>query len=43
MVIRAIVGIGQDVAGNLFLFDGVKLDWRNIRLPKDPNCRACSA
>ena len=43
MAIRAIVGIGQDVAGNLFLFDGVKLDWRNIRLPKDPNCKTCSA
>jgi adenylyltransferase/sulfurtransferase len=43
MAIRAIVGIGQDVAGNLFLFDGVKLDWRSIRLPKDPNCKTCSA
>lgn len=43
MAIRAIVGIGEDVAGSLFLFDGVKLDWRNIRLPKDPNCRTCSA
>ena len=43
MAIRAIVRIGQDVAGNLILFDGVKLDWRNIRLPKDPNCRPCSA
>jgi hypothetical protein len=31
------------VAGSLFLFDGVKLDWRKIRLPKDPNCRTCSA
>ena len=43
MAIRAIVGIGQDVAGSLFLFDGVKLDWRRMRLPKDPNCRTCSA
>jgi len=42
MAIRAIVDIGEDVAGSLFLFDGVKLDWRRIRLPKDPNCRACS-
>jgi molybdopterin/thiamine biosynthesis adenylyltransferase len=41
MAIRAIVGIGEDVAGSLFLFDGVKLDWRKIRLPKDPNCRTC--
>ena len=43
MAIRAIVGIGGDVAGNLFLFDGEALDWRKIRLPKDPNCRTCSA
>ena len=43
MAIRVIVGIGEDVAGSLFLFDGEKLDWRKIRLPKDPNCRTCSA
>jgi molybdopterin/thiamine biosynthesis adenylyltransferase len=43
MAIRAIVGIGEDVAGNLFLFDGISLDWRKISLPKDPNCRTCSA
>ena len=42
MAIRAIVGIGEDVAGSLFLFDGARLDWRKIRLPKDPNCRTCS-
>ncbi|HET6940637.1 MAG TPA: HesA/MoeB/ThiF family protein [Sphingomicrobium sp.] len=42
MAVRAIVGIGEDVAGNLFLFDGEALDWRKIRLPKDPNCRTCS-
>ncbi|MFL6743143.1 MAG: hypothetical protein ACJ8E3_04185, partial [Sphingomicrobium sp.] len=39
--IRTIVGIGEDVAGSLFLFDGARLDWRKIRLPKDPNCRTC--
>ena len=43
MAIRAIARIGDDVAGSLFLFDGVKLDWRKIRLPKDSNCRTCSA
>ncbi len=42
MAIRAIVGIGEDVAASLFLFDGARLDWRKIRLPKDPNCRTCS-
>lgn len=43
MAIRSIVGIGEDVAGNLFLFDGARLDWRRIRLPKDPGCRTCSS
>ncbi|GAA4758510.1 hypothetical protein GCM10023264_28620 [Sphingomonas daechungensis] len=43
MAIRVIVGIGEDVPGSLFLFDGEALDWRKIRLPKDPNCRTCSA
>jgi molybdopterin/thiamine biosynthesis adenylyltransferase len=43
MTIRAIACIGEDVAGSLFLFDGIKLDWRKIHLPKDPNCRTCSA
>jgi molybdopterin-synthase adenylyltransferase len=41
MAIRVIVGIGGDVAGSLYLFDGTSLDWRKIRLPKDPNCRTC--
>ena len=41
MAIRAIVGIGDDAAGKLFLFDGLRLDWRTINLPKDPGCRTC--
>jgi molybdopterin/thiamine biosynthesis adenylyltransferase len=42
MAIRSIAGIGDDVAGSLFLFDGLTLDWRKMRLPKDRGCRACS-
>ncbi len=41
IAIRAIVGIGDDAAGKLQLFDGVSLDWRSIRLPKDPGCKTC--
>lgn len=41
MAIRAIACIGEDVAGRLFLFDGVSLDWRTMRLPKDKGCRTC--
>jgi adenylyltransferase/sulfurtransferase len=41
MAIRAIVGIGEDAAGSLHLFDGAALEWRRIRLPKNPGCTAC--
>jgi adenylyltransferase/sulfurtransferase len=39
--IRAIARIGDDSAGQLFLFDGVALSLRAIRLPKDPGCSGC--
>lgn len=41
MAIRAIVGIGEDVAGSLYLLDGAALEWRTIRLPKNPGCKGC--
>ena len=41
VAIRVIVGIGEDVAGKLFLFDGASLEWRTMRLPPDPGCRTC--
>ena len=41
MAIRAIIGIDDDIAGNLYLFDGAALEWRKMRLPKNPGCTAC--
>ena len=41
MAIRALAQIGEDVAGNLYLFDGLSLEWRTMRLPKDRGCKAC--
>jgi adenylyltransferase/sulfurtransferase len=43
IAIRAIVGIGEDAAGAVHLFDGVRLNWRTLRVPVDPECRACGA
>ena len=42
LAIRTIVGIGDDAAGSLHLFDGERLSWRVIRIPADPACTACS-
>jgi molybdopterin/thiamine biosynthesis adenylyltransferase len=41
LAIRAIVTIGEDAAGRLFLLDGAALTWRAIKLPSDPSCRTC--
>jgi adenylyltransferase/sulfurtransferase len=41
LAIRAAAGIGDDAGGSLFLLDGLELDWRRIRLPKNPGCKGC--
>jgi adenylyltransferase/sulfurtransferase len=41
MAIRWIAQVGDDPAGKLHLFDGRTLEWRTVRLPKDPGCRTC--
>jgi molybdopterin-synthase adenylyltransferase len=43
LAINSIVGIGEDQAGQLHLFDGEKLTWRAIRIPPDVRCRACGS
>jgi molybdopterin/thiamine biosynthesis adenylyltransferase len=43
LAINAIVGIGDDQAGKVHLFDGEKLEWRVIRIPADPRCSACGS
>lgn len=43
LAINFIVGIGEDPAGKLHLFDGEKLSWREIGIPPDPGCRACGS
>ena len=41
--INALVGIGEDQAGKLHLFEGDKLAWRTLNVPTDPRCRACGS
>jgi adenylyltransferase/sulfurtransferase len=41
LAIRHFVEFGDEVAGNLFLFDGLSLSLRAISIPKDPGCKTC--
>ncbi len=39
--IRLLTGFGDDAAGKLHIFDGMKPAMRTITLPKDPGCSSC--
>jgi adenylyltransferase/sulfurtransferase len=39
--IKLIVGVGQALIGRLLLFDGRKLQFRELTLEKDPDCPVC--
>lgn len=41
-VIKLIAGFGQPLVGRLLLLDALNLEFRELRLPKDPNCPVCS-
>ena len=41
--IKIITGIGDTLAGRLLLLDATTMQWREMRLPRDPNCYACSS
>jgi adenylyltransferase/sulfurtransferase len=41
LAVNFILGIGEDPAGKVHLFDGQKLAWRTIAIPRDPTCKAC--
>ena len=43
LAINSIVGVGENQSGRLHLFDGEKLEWRTIRIPADPRCKACGS
>ena len=39
--IKLITGIGSPLTGRLLLLDAKTLQWRELRLPRDPQCKAC--
>jgi len=41
--IKLIAGIGQPLSGRLLLLDATHMQWREMKLPRDPACAACSS
>jgi len=40
--IKLLCGIGTSLAGRLVLFDGLAMEWQEIRLKKNPDCPVCN-
>ena len=38
---KLLAGIGQSLAGRLLILDGLAMQWREMRLPRDPACPVC--
>jgi len=39
--IKLITGFGTSLAGRLIAFDAADMEWRELRLPRDPACPVC--
>ena len=41
--IKIIANVGRTLTGRLLVLDASTSQWREMRLPKEPNCRVCSS
>lgn len=39
--IKVLLGLGQSLASRLLLFDAMNMEWREVKLRKDPACPVC--
>ncbi|MGF1613905.1 MAG: ThiF family adenylyltransferase [Gammaproteobacteria bacterium] len=40
--LKLLLGIGSQLTGRLLLFDASQMEWRTLRLRKDPQCPVCA-
>ncbi|GGC04429.1 adenylyltransferase [Marinobacterium zhoushanense] len=41
--LKLLAGIGEPLVGRLLLLDGKRMEWRMLKLRRDPNCPVCAA
>jgi len=41
--LKVLAGIGEPLVGRLLILDALTMEWRTIRLKKDPRCKVCGA
>jgi len=40
--VKVLSGIGETLAGYILYFDGKRMEWRKLKLPKNPHCTTCA-
>ena len=41
--LKLLMGVGRDLSGRLLLLDALTMEWRSVRLKKDPRCSVCGS
>jgi molybdopterin-synthase adenylyltransferase len=41
--LKLLAGVGRSLAGRLLLLDALAMQWREVRVPRDPDCPVCAA
>lgn len=41
--LKLLAGCGESLAGRLLLLDGLAMEWRCVKVPRDPRCGACGS
>ena len=40
--LKIIAGVGTPLTGRLLLVDALTMQWRELRVPRDPGCPVCA-
>ena len=40
--LKAVAGVGRSLAGRLLMVDALDMEWREVRVPRDPACAVCA-
>ena len=41
--LKLVCGMGESLNGRLLLLDSLRMEWRSVRLAKDPSCKVCAS
>ncbi|QKT02862.1 molybdopterin-synthase adenylyltransferase MoeB [Ectothiorhodospiraceae bacterium 2226] len=41
--LKVLMGVGEPLRGRLLMLDAYRMEWRSLRLPRDPHCPVCAS